>query len=106
MGFYDSQSREHKTVTCRKLKNFCSANFRNDIGKQRWDSLEQFHDPNVMWNDWKRMVLSCADKHAPLKTKRVRRTKSPRTNSTVKKLMHKREFLKLKLFAQGNTEIG
>ena len=27
----DSQSRRHKTVTYRKLKNFCSASFRNDI---------------------------------------------------------------------------
>ena len=92
----DSQSRGHKTVTYRKLKNFCSASFRNDIAKQNWESLEQIHDPNVMWNEWKRMFLSCADKHAPLRTKRARGTKSPWINTTVKKLMHERDILKIK----------
>ena len=47
----DSQSRGHKTVTYRKLKNFCSASFPNDIARQNWESLEQIHDPNVMWNE-------------------------------------------------------
>ena len=92
----DSQSRGHKTVTYRKLKNFCSASFRSDIAKQNWESLEQIHDPNVMWNEWKRMFLSCADKHAPLRTKRVRGTKSPWINTTVKRLMHERDILKIK----------
>ena len=92
----DSQSRGHKTVTYRKMKKLCSASFRNDIAKQNWESLEQIHDPNVIWNEWKRMFLSCADKHAPLRTKRVRGTKSPWINTTVKKLMHERDILKIR----------
>ena len=32
----------------------------------------------------------------PLRTKRVRGTKSPRINTTVKKLMHERDILKIK----------
>ena len=44
----------------------------------------------------KRMFLSCVDKHAPLRTKRVRGTKSPWINTTVKKLMHERDILKIK----------
>ena len=74
---------------------------------QNWDSLERFHDPNVMWNEWKRMFLSCADKHAPLRTKRVRGTKSPWINTIVKKSLSTRgTCLKLKQSAQGNTEVG
>ena len=42
------------------------------------------------------MFLSCADKHTPLRTKRVRGTKSPWINTTVKKLMHERDILRIK----------
>ena len=42
------------------------------------------------------MFLFCADKHAPLKTKRVRASESPWINSNLKQEMHKRDVLKMK----------
>ena len=43
------------------------------------------------------MILFCADKHAPSKTKRVRASKPPWiTPSNLKKEMHKRDVLKMK----------
>ena len=84
----------HTTVTYRRYCNFNHSNFRRDISMQDWDSIEQYQNPNDMWVEWKRMFLSCADRHAPLRTKRVRASKSPWINSDVKRLMHKRVILK------------
>ena len=48
------------------------------------------------------MFLECIDRHAPLKSKRVRLSKSPWINSNLKKLMHKRDILKLKAIRSQN----
>ena len=48
------------------------------------------------------MFLECIDRHAPLKSKRVRLSKSPWINSNLKKLMHKRDILKLKAIRSKN----
>ena len=50
----------------KKLKNFSSNNFRNDIVSQSWDDLILFEDPNEMWLAWKTLFLNVVDKHAPL----------------------------------------
>ena len=81
-------SRGHNTVTYRKVKNFNSDRFRNDI---------YCHDnPNDMWDAWKKLFFSCVDRHAPLRTKRVRSCKSPWITLLLKKHMHKRDLLKIK----------
>ena len=36
-----------------------------------------FDNPNDMWYDWKNIFLGIVDKHAPLRSKRVRASKSP-----------------------------
>ena len=35
------------------------------------------NDPNEMWNEWKRIFLTVADKHAPPITRRVRSEYAP-----------------------------
>ena len=48
-----------------------------------------------MWQAWKNMFLSVADQHAPMKTKRVRRTASPWLTHEIKLLTIKRDRTKL-----------
>ena len=86
----------HTTVTYRKFKHFNSCGFRRDISTQDWSNIDKFHNPNDMSAEWKRMFLFCADKHPPLKTKRVRASESPWINSNLKQEMHKRDVLKMK----------
>ena len=43
-------SRGHNTVTYRKLKNFNSTRFRNDISQQNWDDIYCHDSPNDMWD--------------------------------------------------------
>jgi len=37
-----------------------------------WNRVSMLNNPNEMWNSWKHLPMSVIDKHAPLKTKRIR----------------------------------
>ena len=50
-----------------------------------------------MWHEWKYTFLAIANKHVPLRTKRVRARSSPWITSAIKGLMHKRDILKIKV---------
>ena len=91
----DRSGSGHKTVTYRKFKNFRSESFRNDIASQSWDDLMLEH-PNDMWLAWKTLFLSVVDKHAPIRTKRVRSSKCPWVTPQLKKYMYERDKLKKK----------
>ena len=86
----------HSTIFYRKLGKFNSTDFHSDIAQHDWGSIDQLNNPNDMWAKWKDTFLECIDRHAPLKSKRVRLSKSPWLNSNLKKPMHKRDILKLK----------
>ena len=90
----DRSGSGHKTVSYRKLKNFRSESFRNDIASQSWDDLLMFEDPNDMWLAWKTLFLSVVDKHAPIRTKRVRSSKCAWVTPQLKRYMHERDKLK------------
>ena len=86
----------HNTLTYRKFSKFNRTNFRNDIASQKGDEINNFSNPNDMWSKWKYMFLSIVDKHAPLRTMRVRSRSSPWITSELKKRMHNQNILKLK----------
>ena len=92
----DRSGSGHKTVSYRKLKNFRSESFRNDIASQSWDDLLMFEDRNDMWLALKILLLSVVDKHAPIRTKRVRSSKCPWVTPQLKKYMYERDKLKKK----------
>ena len=72
-----NSSKGHSTLTYRKFNNFDSARFRYDISTLDWDRVNNYDDPNVMWDVWKNLFFQIVDKHAPLRTKRIRTSKSP-----------------------------
>jgi len=59
---------------------------------QCWDNVYESSNPNEMWEQWKCTFLVIADKHAPLKTMRVRSRSSPWITSELKDLMHNRHI--------------
>ena len=63
---------------------------------QDWGNIDKFQNLFDMWAEWKRIFLFCADKHAPLKTKRVLASKSSWINSNLKHEMYNRDVLKMK----------
>jgi hypothetical protein len=86
----------HSTVTYRKFKNFDLDSFRTDICAQNWTAVNNFNDPNDMWRVWKNTFNNVVKKHAPLRTRRVRSSKSPWITPELKQHMHKRDILKVK----------
>ena len=58
-----------------------------------------------MWKAWKSLFFQCVDKHAPLRSKRVRAIKSPWiTPHLKKKRMHARNILNLKAVRSKNAD--
>ena len=86
-----------KIVESRSFKNYNKFAFRRDlfytlnsinIGKEL--------DPNKMWETWKNVFTSIADKHAPLRTCKVRSKHTPWLTNEIKKQMNHRDYLKQK----------
>jgi len=89
-------------VNYRQFKHFESANFRADILSQPWDILKRFRDPNEMWLKWKALFLGVCDAHAPLRSKRLRPSKSSWISTKLKKRMNYRDHLKKKAVKSNN----
>ena len=83
-------------ITYRHFKHFNCAKFYADILEQPWDVIKQLYDPNDMWKRWKELFLNVCEKHAQMKTKRTRNSKSPWITSILKKRMNFRDRLKRK----------
>jgi len=49
-----------------------------------------------MWKFWKNQFLTCIDKHAPMKSKRIGKKKSPWITYELIRKMSKKHFLKKK----------
>ena len=93
----------HSTLTYRKFNNFDSTRFCYDISTQDWGRVNNYDDPNVMWDIWKNLFFLCVDKQAPLRTKRIRTPKSPWITPQLKTRMHYKDILKVKAIRSGNA---
>ena len=91
-----------KLVNYRQFKHFESVNFRADILSQPWDFLKGLFDPNEMWIKWKALFLKVCDVHAPLKSKRLRPSKSSWITTGLKKRMNYQDHLKKKAVKSNN----
>ena len=95
----------HATVTYRNFEHFDSECFRNDICSQNWDDINNYDNPNEMWRVWKNIFYNVVDRHAPLRSKRVRASKSPWVTKRLKQLMHQRDSLKLKAIRSNDPNV-
>ena len=80
----------------RQLKNFNEDEFLRDLRVNEWNRVSMLNNPNEMWNTWKHLLMSVIDKHAPLKTKRIRNNRSPWITNELLREIYKRDFLKKK----------
>ena len=92
-------------LKCKRIKedgsssirvNFSARVFRADLLSQPWDILKGLFDPNEMWLKWKALFLNVCDAHAPLKSKRLRLSKSSWITTRLKKRLNYRDHLKKK----------
>ena len=78
------------------LKNFHEKEFLADVELIQWDDITLFSHANEMWEFWKNQFLTCIDKHAPMRSKRIGNKKSPWITHELIRKMRKRDFLKKK----------
>ena len=83
-------------IVFRQLQHFNTVHVYADIFAQPWDDIKQLFDPNDMWKKWKELFLNVCEKHAPMKTKRTKDSKSPWITTILKKRMNFRDRLKRK----------
>ena len=90
-------------ITYRSFNNFDRSLFRKDVSDLDWPSVDSNDDPNDLWFIWKTKFLSVANKHAPLRTKRIRSNKhSPWITASLKRSMRSRDVLKIKAINSKN----
>ena len=85
-----TKSGVHKTVEARQLKNFNNEQFLHDLKLINWD-VSCYTNPNEMWHAWKNNLMTVIDKHAPVKSKRIRNKNSPWITKDLISKMHKRD---------------
>lgn len=66
----------------------------NDLNNLNWQEVCQRNDPKDMWADCLSLSMPVIDKHAPLKTKRIGKRKSPWITPYVVQKIRVRGFLK------------
>lgn len=69
-------------------------NLARDLNQTQWANVDLYFGPNGMWQEWKELFLSCVNKHAPLKFKRVRKKRSPWISGDLLCKTRRRDFLK------------
>ena len=86
-----------KIVESRFFKNYNKFAFRRDLFDTiNSVNIEKELDPNKMWETWKNVFTSIADKHAPLRTRKVRTKHTPWLTNEIKKQINHRDYLKQK----------
>ena len=92
-----TQKGKPKIVETRQFKNFNRQAFERDLNQAFAGSNVYHHnDPNEIWKVWKTIFLAIADKHAPLRHRKVRSNYNPWITAEIKNLSHHRDFLKKK----------
>ena len=71
------KSNTHQTITYRSFKNFDKNRFISDMQDVPWETIEYFNDINEIVEVWNTMFLEVVNKHAPLKSHRIKRKYQP-----------------------------
>ena len=67
----------HQVITYRSFKNFDEAPFLSDLSSVPWEILEYSDNVDDIVYAWKSLFLEILDKHAPIKSHRVKKKYQP-----------------------------
>ncbi|CAB4006694.1 RNA-directed DNA polymerase from transposon BS, partial [Paramuricea clavata] len=89
-------------------KNYNVNQFNNDLSEVFSLPLDSaiLTDPNALWNDFKNKFLSVADKHAPIRQRRVKSEYKPWLTNEIKQMSYqtKQEYFRDKLSNAKNSK--
>ena len=82
-----------KIIFSRQFKNFNVNQFKEDL-RNNINTNIITHDPNILWCDWKTKFLNIAEKHAPMRQRRVKSDYTPWLTDKIKTFCYQRDSLK------------
>ena len=95
-----------RTIEMRQFKYFQKNKFLNDLEQMPWSNVDLCSDPNDMWHEWKKkMFVSCMDKHAPRKLKRISKKRAPWITKGLLNKMHRRDLIKKKAISSNDHDM-
>lgn len=77
-------------IQSRQFRNYWRSNFQDDL--LLLNNIVDSEDTNIMWNCWKNVFQTIADKHAPLRLRKAKSTYAPWLTSTIKNAIYKEIF--------------
>ena len=80
------------TIRSRSFKNFKEDAFVNDLIQLPFVDIQRESDVDEAWSKWYDLLMSVINKHAPYKTKRVRKKQCPWITGDIIAFMHTRDF--------------
>jgi hypothetical protein len=97
------QRKAPKIIKTRQFKNYNVGDFKQDLAINL-QTISLTNDPDEMWDEWRHIFLTVADRHAPPITRKLRSVYAPWITSEIKNLMHRRDFLKRKAVKTGSKQ--
>ena len=94
-----------RTIEMRQFKHFQKNKFLSDLEQMPWSNVDLCSDPNDMWHEWKQIFVSCMDKHAPRKLKRISKKRAPWITKGLLHKMHRRDLIKKKAISSNDHDM-
>ena len=84
-----------KLIEARQFKHFNLTAFQNNL-REAFSNSDHYTNPNLAWHKWKETFLEIADKHAPLRLRKVKNEYTPWLTNEIKNMSYHRDYLKRK----------
>ena len=84
---------EPKTIYYRSYRNFDDNIFLNDVQKIPFWISDAFEDEDDRWWGFGKLFSDVIDKHAPIKTRTLKKPSLPYMNSSLRRAIHKKNML-------------
>ena len=95
---------DHNTVKCRDMKNFDMESFSNDLISCDILNGSQVSG-DVSWERWKLSYTDICDKHAPMKSLRLKKRSNPWMTHHIIKLMYECEHVHAKATQSNDSKL-
>ena len=102
---HNTPKTDPKMIEFRQLKNFDREAFIDDIKETSFHVASLLEDRNEMWEVWKSLLLDIANKHAPIRKRKVKSKSSPWISRKLRQKMRKRDFLKNQAVKQNSHQM-
>ena len=93
-------NKDPKIVTVRSTKNLNNDPLIKDLNQLPFELIRS--QPTILWSSWKSFFLDIFNKHAPVKTIRVRGNNLPFVMAEVKSMVRQRYYLRGKASKTGS----